>query len=87
MFNLDYITTKNNNKDWPYRKLIIGPSGSGKTNYLLKSIQKDKNIINKIYLYAKNLKEPEYQFLIENREKPGLMKILKITTNREKGKF
>ena len=28
MFNLDSITEKSNNKDWPYRKLIIGPSGS-----------------------------------------------------------
>ena len=35
MFNLDNITTKNDNKDWPYRKLIIGPSGPGKTNYLI----------------------------------------------------
>ena len=30
MFNLDDITKKDDNKDWPYRKLIIGPSGSGK---------------------------------------------------------
>ena len=30
MFNLDDITTKDDNKDWSYRKLIIGPSGSGK---------------------------------------------------------
>ena len=38
MFNLDNVTEKkNDNKDWPYRKLIIGPSGSGKTNYLLSS--------------------------------------------------
>ena len=43
MFNLDNITTKNDNKDWPYRKLIIGPSVSGKTNYLLNSMQKDNN--------------------------------------------
>ena len=50
MFNLDNITENNNNKDWPYRKLIIGPSGSGKTNYLLDSIQKDNNIIDKIYM-------------------------------------
>ena len=50
MFNFDNITQKDNNKDWPYRKLIIGPSGSGKTNYLLNSIQKDNNIIYKIYL-------------------------------------
>ena len=38
MFNLDDITKKDDNKDWPYTKLIIGPSGSGKTNYLLNSI-------------------------------------------------
>ena len=25
MSNLDDITTKNDKKDWPYRKLIIGP--------------------------------------------------------------
>ena len=72
MFNLDDITKKDDNKDLPYRKLIIGPSGSGKTNYLLNSIQKDHNIIDKIYLDAKNLEEPKYQFLIEKREKAGL---------------
>ena len=76
MFNLGNITKKVDNKDWPYRKLITGPSGSGKTNYLLNSIQKDINIIDKIYLYAKDLEEPKYQFLIEKREKTGL-KILK----------
>ena len=43
-----------------------------KTNYLLNSIQKDNNIIDKIYLYAKDLEEPKYQFLIEKREKAGL---------------
>ena len=58
MFNFDDITENNNNKDWPFTKLIIGPSGSGKTNYLLNSIQKDNNIIEKIYLYAKDLEEP-----------------------------
>ena len=71
MFNLDYITTKDDNKNWPYRKLIIGPSGSGETNYLLNSVQKDINIINKIYLYAKDLEEPKYQFLIKKREQAG----------------
>ena len=35
MFNLDTGTSKNDNKTWPYRMLIIGPSGSGKTNTLL----------------------------------------------------
>ena len=68
MSNLDDITTKNDNTDWPYRKLIIGPSGSGKTNYLLNSIQKDNNIIDKIYLCAKDLEDPKYQLLIENKQ-------------------
>ena len=59
MFNLDDITKKEY-KDWKtYRKLIIGPSGSGKTNYLLSLIQKDNNIIDKIYMYAKDLEEPK----------------------------
>ena len=58
MFNLGNITKKDDNKDWPHRKLIIGLSGSGKTNYLLNSIQKD-NIIDKIYLYAKDLEDPK----------------------------
>ena len=61
MFNLDDITKKDNNKDWPYRKLIIGASGSGKANYLLNSIQKDNNILDKIYMYAKDLEEPKYK--------------------------
>ena len=38
IFNFDNITEKVDNKDWPYRKLIIAP-------YLLNSIQKDNNII------------------------------------------
>ena len=72
MFNLDYITTKNDDKSWPYRKLIIGPSGSGNINYLLNSVQKDNNIIDKIYLYAKDLEEPKYQLLIKKREQAGI---------------
>ena len=63
MFNLD------DNTDWPYRKLIIGPSRSGETNCLLNSIQKDNNIIDKIHLYAKDLKEPKYQFLVKKQSK------------------
>ena len=64
MFNLNSITEKNNNEDWPYRKLIIGPSGSGKTNYLLNSIQRDPNVTDKIYLYAKDLEQPKCKLLI-----------------------
>ena len=55
MLNLDNITEKDENNGWPYRKLIIGPSGSGKTNYLLYLIQKDSNIVYKIYLHAKDV--------------------------------
>ena len=84
MFTLDAITNKNNNnndKKWPCRMLIIGPSGSGKTNALLNLIQKldNSNLIDKIYLYAKDLSEPKCQFcepkcqfLIEKREKVGI---------------
>ena len=52
--------------------MVIGPSGSGKTNYLLTSIQRDNNIVDKIYLYAKDLEEPKYKLLIDKREKAGI---------------
>ena len=52
--------------------LTIGPSGSGKANTLLNLIQQDNNIIGKIYLYAKDLEEPKYQFLIKKREQAGI---------------
>ena len=68
MFNLDTITNKNNKDDkkWSYRMLIIGSSGSRKTNALLNLIQKQNNnsLIDKIYLYIKDLSKPKYQFLI-----------------------
>ena len=75
MFNLDDITNENNkeyNLKWPYipdhpdRILIIGGSASGKTNALLNSMkeQENGNVIDKIYLYAKDLNESKYQFLI-----------------------
>ena len=69
MFNLDDITIKNDNADWPYRKLLICPSGSGKTHCLHNSVQKNNNIIDKFYLYAKDLEEPKYQFLIKKENK------------------
>ena len=53
--------------------LIVGPSGSGETNALLNLIQKDNdNCIDKIYLYAKDLDEPKYQFLVKKRENGGI---------------
>ena len=39
---------------------------------LLNSIQKDPNIIDKIYFCAKDLEEPKYQLLINKREKAGI---------------
>ena len=52
--------------------LVIGPSGSEKTNFLLNKIQNGSNIIDKIYLCAKDLEEPKYQFLIKKREQAGI---------------
>ena len=81
MFNLDNVTTKNDNKSWSYRMLIIGPSGSGKTNALLNLIQQDNNnLINKFYLYAKHLEEPKYQLLIKKHENAGIKNLNDSTT-------
>ena len=79
MINLDNITNENNkehNKKWPcipdhlYRTLIIGGSGSV-TNTLLYLIN-EKDDIDKIYLYAKDLSEPKYEFLIKKRKNAGI---------------
>ena len=51
--------------------MIIGGSGRGKTNSLLNLI-KEQDDIDKIYLYAKDLSEPKYQFLIKKREDAGI---------------
>ena len=81
MFNLDDITIKNDNKDWPYTTLVIGPSGSGKTNFLLNKIQTDNKIIDKIHLYRKDLEEPKYQLLIKKREQA------RIKNSKDKNAF
>ena len=74
MLNLDKIVNKNNkneDEDWPFRMLIIGPLGSGKTNTLLHLID-NLHPIDKIYLYAKDLAEPKYEYLINKREQAGI---------------
>ena len=83
MFNLDDITNKNNedhNKKWlyipdhPYRMLIFRGSESGKTYALLNLIaeQNSDNLIDNIYLCAKDLNELKYQFLIKKRKDVGV---------------
>ena len=79
MFDPDSITNENNkehNKIWLYipehwyRILVIGSSASGKTNALLNLI-KEQDDIDKIYLYAKDLREPKYEFWIKACEDAG----------------
>ena len=80
MINLDSITNEHNKEhnkkqpfvpDHPYRILIIGGSGSGKTNALLNLIN-EQDDIDKIYLYAKDLSESKYEFLIKKRKNTGI---------------
>ena len=74
MLNLDNIVSnknKNIDNNWPFHMLIIGPSGSGKTNTLLHLIN-NLHPIDKIYLYAKDLSEPKYEYLINKREQTGI---------------
>ena len=69
-------TTKNTIKKWPYipdyqyGTLIIHGSGSRKTNALLHLIKKQDDV-DKSCLYARDLNEPKYEFLIKKREYAG----------------
>ena len=69
-----YKGKQQNNKKWPYipdrayRIFFIDGSGSGKTSTLINLI-KDQNfrdVIDKIYLHARDLNKRKYQFLIKN---------------------
>ena len=79
MINLDRITKESNkehNEKWPYipdhpyRIMITGGCGSGKTKALI-NLRNEQNNIDKIYLYAKDLSEPKYEFLIKKCEDVG----------------
>ena len=66
--------TKNTMKnEWPFipdhpnRIFKTGISGSGKTYALLNFISQQDDI-DKIFLYAKDLSESKYEFLIKKRE-------------------
>ena len=80
LINFDSITNKSNKKryeswpyisDHPYRILIIGGSGSGKANTLLNLVN-EQHDIDKIYLYARDLNEPKYEFLIKKHKDAGI---------------
>ena len=86
MLNLDNIVSNKNtsfseDNNWPFRMLIVGPSGSGKTNTLfhlvlpiftLLHLINNLHPIDKIYLYAKDIHEPKYEYLINKREQAGI---------------
>ena len=76
MLNLDNIVSNkkkssSENDDWPFGMPIIGPSGSVKTITLLHLIN-NLHPIDKIYLYAKDIHEPKYEYLINKREQAGI---------------
>ena len=76
MLNLDNIVSNKKksaleDNNWPFRMLIIGPSGLGKTSTLLHIIN-NLHPIDKIYLYAKDIHEPKYEYLINKREQAGM---------------
>ena len=51
-----------------FRMLICAPSGSGKTNLLINMISKPLLFFDIIYLYAKNLQQNKYQYLLKKFE-------------------
>ena len=80
MINFDDIVKENikkQNPNWPqipdhpYRILITGGSGSGKTSSLFNLINQQTDI-DKICLYAKDLFDAKYQFLINKKESAEL---------------
>ena len=80
IINLDSNSNENNkqhNEKWsyipdhPYRTMMVGGSGLGKTNALLNLINEQYDI-DKIYLYAKDLSKPKYEYLIKKPKNAGI---------------
>ena len=80
MINFDGVTKENieeHNSNWPqipdhlYRILKIGGSGSRKTSSSFNLISHQPGM-DKVYLYAKDPYEGNYQLLISERESTGL---------------
>ena len=76
MINIDNYVNENkteHNEKWPYipdhqyKIITTGGSGSGKTNALINLIN-EQNDIDKIFLYARDLSEPKYKYLIKKHE-------------------
>ena len=81
MINLDSITNENNKErngkwpyipDHPYRILIV--LDQEKQTHCLIWIKEQvyRDVIDKIYLYARDLNKPKYQFLIKKCEDAGI---------------
>jgi len=74
---------------WPSRILVIGPSGSGKSNVVCNLILKDIHF-DELYVYAKDLSEDKYIYLIEffneieNKIKKKIDKIKKPKIRHDK---
>ena len=74
MFNLDNITNEHNeehNLKQPYIRNHPYNLRSGKSNALLTLIKEQDygNIIDKMYLYAKDLNDIKYQVLVKTRRR------------------
>ena len=78
MFNLDAITSKNDDKKWPYGMLIIGPSASDEPLYQF-LVKKRENA------GIKKLNDPSA--FIEYSNTMMFTTILMITIQKEKEKF
>ena len=83
MINVDSITNKNNkehNEKWPYIPdylygiIILGGSGLGKTNIFPNLIKEQdyQDVIDKIYLYARDFSKPKHEYLIRKRKDAGI---------------
>lgn len=67
---LEYVQNESYLPQHPFRLIINGGSGTGKTNQLLNLLFHDTYSLNyhKVYLYAHDLSEPKYEYLIKKFE-------------------
>jgi energy-coupling factor transporter ATP-binding protein EcfA2 len=65
---LNYKNHKNMKIDLPMRGLVIGSSGSGKSSTLLQLLELF-GCFTRVYLFALNLEEPLYEYLLDGYNK------------------